>query len=85
MQSNTLETLDSPRKAIHLHRVSLAHLLAHRGRGGRRTLPRVKAEPSQTRHAKRLARAESSYLMCTPEIAREITRRWISAVPSKMS
>jgi hypothetical protein len=26
-----------------------------------------------------------SYLMCTPEIAREITSRWISAVPSKMS
>ena len=25
------------------------------------------------------------YLMWTPEIAREITSRWISAVPSKMS
>ncbi len=25
------------------------------------------------------------YLMCIPEIAREITSCWISAVPSKMS
>ena len=29
--------------------------------------------------------ALQSYLMCIPEIAREITSCWISAVPSKMS
>ena len=29
--------------------------------------------------------ALQSYLMCMPEIAREITSCWISAVPSKMS
>jgi hypothetical protein len=29
--------------------------------------------------------ALKSYLMCIPEIAREITSCWISAVPSKMS
>ena len=31
-----------------------------------------------------LAQAVSSYLMWTPEIAREMTRRWISEVPSKI-
>jgi hypothetical protein len=29
-------------------------------------------------------KAQVSYLMCTPEMAREITNRWISDVPSKM-
>jgi hypothetical protein len=29
-------------------------------------------------------RAGRAYLICTPEIAREITRRWISEVPSKI-
>ncbi len=28
---------------------------------------------------------QAGYLMCIPEIAREITSCWISAVPSKMS
>ena len=28
--------------------------------------------------------AVSLYLMCSPEIAREMTRRWISEVPSKI-
>jgi hypothetical protein len=28
--------------------------------------------------------AQVDYLMCTPEMAREITNRWISDVPSKM-
>ncbi len=32
-----------------------------------------------------LCRARRSYLTWTPEIAREITNRWISDVPSKMS
>ena len=31
------------------------------------------------------AACSSAYLMWTPETAREITSRWISAVPSKMS
>jgi len=30
------------------------------------------------------APAAVRYWMCTPEIAREITRRWISEVPSKI-
>ena len=30
------------------------------------------------------AKAQASYLMCIPEIARAITNRWISEVPSKI-
>ncbi len=39
--------------------------------------------PSPTRTTQKAS--PSGYLMCIPEIAREITSCWISAVPSKMS
>jgi len=32
-----------------------------------------------------LKRSDDGYLICIPEMAREITSCWISAVPSKMS
>ena len=45
-------------------------------------------EPHQQRHMRVPARLGAMrrlpYLMCTPEIARAITRRWISEVPSKI-
>jgi hypothetical protein len=45
---------------------------------------RPHAALSTAPHAGRCFKAES-YWMCIPEIAREITSCWISAVPSKMS
>jgi hypothetical protein len=63
----------------------LAHSLAHRHpgcAGGTGSRPGHR----QARTGRNPARGtESRYSMCTPEIAREITSRWISAVPSKMS
>jgi hypothetical protein len=37
-----------------------------------------------SRNSKACYFAAPGYLMCTPEMAREIIRRWISEVPSKI-
>jgi hypothetical protein len=44
----------------------------------------TKADRSLSAEVRRQETAENSYLICIPEIAREITSRWISDVPSKI-
>ena len=66
-------------------RVPLAHFLAHTGRGVANRRERRHAMPERGKSRKPLCEREFGYLIWTPEIAREITSRWISEVPSKMS